>query len=40
MTVRELMRINEDVTRRQDLKAAQEGVNKLSLKAAGQERVV
>lgn len=40
VTIKEAMHINEDVTRRQGLKAAQEGVNKLSLKGAGQERVV
>ncbi|KAI7279901.1 hypothetical protein KC343_g1846 [Hortaea werneckii] len=39
LTIEKAMHINEDVTRRQGLKAAQEGVNKLDLKAGGQKKV-
>ena len=35
----ETMHISEDVTCRQGLKAAQEGVNKLDLRADGQKKV-
>lgn len=35
VTIEEAMHINEDVTRRQGLEAAQEGVNSLDLETGG-----